>query len=136
MTAVAEKALFDDLVIGVTTNDASFLAEMLAKGTDEIDRFDKDGFTLLTLAVEQDNPDLVKILLDAGATPDLADDRGFAPLQLDITDEIKSLLEKAVEDRAHAATETASGVQRDLSAMRQDVLRLRKRPLLIRGMAP
>jgi ankyrin repeat protein len=64
--------------MAVRREDADAVRKMLAKGIDP-DQSTGGGRTALAMAVRSE--EITRILLEAGASADLADDRGIAPLQ-------------------------------------------------------
>lgn len=53
----------------VGVGEAARVAELTAAGTDTIDLLSPDGWTALHLAAHLDRPEIVALLLDAGADP-------------------------------------------------------------------
>ena len=68
---------------------------MIAKGADiNVRDKDENGETLLMKAGDDENLELVKLLLEAGANPNLKDDDGETALMKTDSEEIKKLLKK------------------------------------------
>jgi len=82
---------------------ASFIGAMLKqkKNKDEINFVDKHGYTALDLAVIHNSPEIVEILLENGANPNIKDKNGYTPLHRAIirySDKIVYLLLKYKAD--------------------------------------
>ncbi len=78
----------DNLFTSAMKGDVPTLTNLVLAGKDDvaknIDAADRDGWTALMLASKKGKYDVVKFLLENGATPDVADVvmKGFSPLML------------------------------------------------------
>ncbi len=82
IAAAVDKAYQKFLLIHASLDgDAAKVAELIGKG-EPVDTFTFDGVTALTCACNQKHPGVVKLLLEAGANPNLATREGREPLYL------------------------------------------------------
>ena len=85
IAAAVEKALQKFLLVNAALDgDDKTVAEFIAKG-EPVDAFNHDGVTALTCACNQKHPNVVKLLLENGADPNLATTKCQTPISLSIS---------------------------------------------------
>src|SRR5205807_1252351 len=65
----------------VRENDAAQVKDLLARKVD-VNAQSYDGSTALMVAADKGNPEVIRMLLKAGAKPALADENGDTPLSI------------------------------------------------------
>lgn len=99
----------------VRRGDLGFVKSLLAFPDVKLDLGNKNGETLLHLAVSQPSledqvaVDLTKLLLEKGANPNLANDYGETPLHIGICDQRLAIVQALLEKGAHVDLETPEG---------------------------
>lgn len=79
MAANVEAAPLDDLIDAVNKNDSARVKELVAAKVD-VNATDAKGTLPLIRAAVQGNPEIAKMLLDAGAKPNLGNKFGWTPI--------------------------------------------------------
>lgn len=78
---IALSGVYDDLLKAIENNDTGEVTAILQRGMD-VNTVDKSGNSLLMLAVQKDNIELVRYLLSHRARPGIRNQYGDTPLML------------------------------------------------------
>ncbi|MEZ5419866.1 MAG: ankyrin repeat domain-containing protein [Vicinamibacterales bacterium] len=135
LTVVAAEPLAaGPLVDAVKRRDADEVRALLADKVD-VNAREGDGATALHWAVHAEAADLVTLLLDAGARPELANDLGVTPLHLAAAAAQAAIARQLLEAGAPADAATPAGVTPLMEAARAGQAEI-VRALLARGASP
>ncbi len=122
---VAAALLSSPLIEAVKTGDVQAVRAQL-KGAD-VNAPEGDGATALHWAVHRDSPELVTLLLDAGASARAANDLGVTPLHLAAANGNTTTIKLLIDRQADANAATQAGVTPLMEAARSgsvDAVRL------------
>lgn len=89
---VTDEAGLTPLHLACDRGLTSFIEILLEKGVN-VNPQDNDGSTPLMLAAICDRPEIVKLLLSHGADKSLKDNSGESVLDMDLSSEVKALLQ-------------------------------------------
>jgi uncharacterized protein len=98
--------------LAVRVGWASFLQELLKRGFDpnsKLTQGPRPGITALLLAITMGREDLVQILLDAKADPNLADEKGFRAVHNAVLQMNPRILQTLVDAGANVNAQTSTG---------------------------
>uniref|UniRef100_T1J5G2 SH3 and multiple ankyrin repeat domains protein 3 n=1 Tax=Strigamia maritima TaxID=126957 RepID=T1J5G2_STRMM len=98
------------LTIGATMKKSSKLLMALVNGGALLDYRTKDGCTAIHRAVEKNNHEAIKTLLDLGSSPNYRDNKGITPLYYTVLyNADPSICEMLLHDHAHIGAQDCQG---------------------------
>jgi len=108
LMAGGSSAAVSPLVVAVQQGDMAAVRALLAQRAD-VNAAEADGTTVLHRAIERDHPELVDLLVKAGANVKTPNRYGVSPLQLAATIGSPKVIERLLDAGADAKEPTAEG---------------------------